>query len=164
MMYSILAPVSYKSDEPMIKYLTQFGRFSDIASILVAIKKSGLKDKRYVSMHLFAKLFLDGYIHPVYPNNFFQVKQSILRMFSEIEFKHRQLFKKPFFNYLWLLGELLKKHKLYKFFMYIKPLKSEKREECYESDLEKIMIELCRSDRYVGEQVCVSNFQQQPAG
>ena len=164
MMYSILSPVSYKSDELMINYLSKFGRFVDVKSILSAIKKSGLKDKRYISLHLFAKLFLRGYKRPVYPNNILQVKQSILRMFTEIELKHRQLFTNPFFNYLWLLGELFKKHKLCKFIKYIKPLSCEKREGCYESDLEKIMIELCRSDRYVGDQVCVSNFQPQPAG
>ena len=144
------------ADEHMIKYLVQYEPYTDESGLLKQMKCSGLRDKRYTSLHLFARLFLESYQQVEMPANWDAVEKSIMLMFGEIELTHRRVFSKPFFSYVWLLQKILLCHKIDWCSRYIKQLKCPKRVNAYEDDFCKIKAMLCRQDRFVATPACVS--------
>ena len=149
------------ADEKMIKHLEQFNYYKTEACLLKQMKKSKLRDKRYISLHLFSKLFLPSYKKPVIPTNWNSVDCSIVRLFLEIELVHHRIFSKPFFSYVWLLQKILICHGLENYCCYIKRLKCPRRVKLYEDDFSGIMTILSQTSRYVGAQVCVAKFPTQ---
>ena len=163
MLSNVILGACNVADDHMIKYLSGFTHYVEEACLLKQMKKSGLRDKRYTSLHLFSRIFLPSYVKPVLPSNWCVVEKSIMTMFSEIELIHHRLFCKPFFSYVWLLQKILGSHSLGFFSRYIKQLKCQRRVKVYEDDFTLIMTKLALQDRYVGARVCVSVFPKQLA-
>ena len=144
------------ADGPMIEYLIKFKPYTDESSLLKQMKRSDLRAKRYTSLHLFARLFLESYQKVKMPTNWEAVEKSIMRMFGEIELTHHRVFSKPFFSYVWLLQKILLCHNIDWCSRYIKQLKCPKRVNAYEEDFCKIKAMLCRRDRFGATPACAS--------
>ena len=156
MLSNVLFGGCNRADEHMIKYLIQFKPYTDESSLLKQMKHSCLRDKRYTSLHLFARLFLESYQKVEMPTNWDAVEKSIMRMFGEIELAHHRVFSKPFFSYVWLLQKILLCHKIDWCSRFIKQLKCPKRVNAYEDDFCKIKAMLCLQGRFVATPACAS--------
>ena len=74
--------------------------------------------------------------------NFVAKLPNILTDFNRIEFGHKKLFRdSQFFSYRWCLEHLLKRHNLFQFVLYVKPLQNKISINNYETMFEHIMSE-----------------------
>jgi len=127
----VMGPLE-KKDEKMCQHLTKL-KIEEIEDILVAIKESGLTDKRYGSIHLFSRLFIPGFCEPTPPKDLYELRKRILFSFETLEFAHLHNMKdRPFFNYRWLLSKILDSVKVSQFKQFIKVIKCKKRRGYYE--------------------------------
>ena len=111
--------------------------FPNTPDLFSAIKKTTLRDKRYMSIHLFARLFCADYVVP--PPVCDSVRRRILMEFEHVEFGHnRYCVGKQFFNYAWILSTLLRKFKLMEHAEFIKALRCKHRRKFYTDMLEEI--------------------------
>lgn len=118
-----ICPYAEQNDTPMLEYLAKQGSIQTIKELISKIKRSGLKDKRYGSIHIFSKLFVKTYQKPKTPTNMIFLRKTILRRFEDFEFAHKRYRAGNFFNYRWLLARLLREFKLFDFLRFIKKLK-----------------------------------------
>ena len=100
------------------------------------MKLSTLKDKRYCSLHLFARYFMQTYTPP---NHKLQFHKTILFSFRDIARNFSRFPNKPFFNYPWLLRKLLFQHSLSDYICFVKPIRCEKRNLYYENLFKQVM-------------------------
>jgi hypothetical protein len=132
MMRKLISPSPEKKDEPVLdKYLTA-PKFDSIEDFLVSLKKSGIKDKRYQSMHTFAKFFVNGYtsVKPLLCQEF----KLCVNMFKDVEYRFlKRTSGIPFFNYNWLLTKLLHYMGVVRYDLFLKKIKCKKRNEYYET-------------------------------
>ena len=139
-----------KSDDRMIEHLSQSAPYHDIHQIISAMKKSSLRDKRYNCIHLFVTLFCKNYIEIRQPTNWIFRRNNFIQIFKDIECVHKILYHKTaFFNYLWLLRELLILYDLCHYVRYIKVLKCSKRNRIYHKMLKCIINYINGEDRFV---------------
>ena len=117
----------------MLRYLATKGKVDTIQDLIRMIKKSNLRDKRYGSLHVFAKMFVTSYKQPATPNNLIWLRKTILRRFEDYEFAHKRYCTNNFFNYRWLLAKLLKEFKLDEYLVFVKMLKCPIRCAYYET-------------------------------
>ena len=139
-----ISPYAENNDTKMIIYLSksvrEAGKFDSISAMIKRIKLSGLRDKRYGSIHVLSKLFLKNYQHPPQPKNLFYVRKRILLRFEEFEFAHKRYRSDNYFNYRWLLAKLMRELGLTEHLIFIKMLKCPIRSKHYEemfTDLEE---------------------------
>lgn len=120
-----------EKDNKMLYHLATFGK-CDMDTLLQRIKDSKLTDKRYGSLHLFAKVFREDYIAPEIPKDHLALKQKLLKIFKNFEFVHKRHFPtQHFFNYRWLIRKLLHQYGHMQFDEYIKPIQCAKRQLHY---------------------------------
>ena len=127
-----IAPHGEPNDTQMLKYLSSKNKAGSVDQLLQMVKRSSLRDKRYGSLHLLAKLFLQGYYTPAPPENLWAVRRKILYRFEDFEFAHKRYRTDNFFNYRWLLAKLLTECGLERFLIYVKLLKCPIRCQHYE--------------------------------
>ena len=150
MLDAVVLAACQVSDEPMLAHLHSLKTtFNTIGSILTAMKRSALRDKRYTSLHMFCRILLEGYARPPPVEQWFNCRRNMLNFFSDIELVHQTTFKQPFLNYTWLLAKVLLLFNLNRYCVFVKKLKCKKRIKSYEQDFTVIMSKLDRSDRYV---------------
>ena len=134
-MNKMLYPTIDNKDMPMFLYLTEYTKkneqFDTPQEILACMKKSGISDKRYVSLHAFARRFMKGYT--VIPVKTHTLSTLFRRYFNMLESVfYRRFPTNPFFNYNWLLRRLLKLYKYEELIPFVKPIKCPKRDKRYE--------------------------------
>ena len=129
----LVFPSIDNKDQPMYMYLKQQNTTYDtVGDILRAMKQSKLPDKRYVSLHSFSRRYLKQYQSPLTSNPHILIS-NCLRHFNMIETTYyRKHPGKAFFNYAWLLRQLLKKLGYPKLHEFVKPIKCPKRNKYYE--------------------------------
>ena len=135
-------PYAETNDNDMLRYLAQRGSVETISDLIKRIKKSKLKDKRYGSIHIFAKLFVTSYKRPPIPHNLFVLRKQILRRFEDYEFAHKRYCRNNFFNYRWLLAKLLQELNLGAFLIFVKRLKCPNRCRFYEELYKELNLKL----------------------
>jgi len=149
MLDAVVLATCQVSDEPMLAHLHSLKiTFKTIGSILTAMKKSALRDKRYTSLHMFCRVLLEGYVKPPPVLHWFIRRRNMLNFFSDIEMVHQTTFKQPFLNYTWLLATVLRLNGLARYCVFVKKLKCKKRIKRYEQDFAVIKNKLDRSNRY----------------
>ena len=133
---SVLTPAPVSADNNMLSYL--YGKkFETTGDLIKGMKLSSFRDKRYMSLHLFSRLFVESYEKPDY-NVYFQRRQ-ILKEFENIQFAHWRLYPGgQFFNYAWLLCVLLNEFDLDQYIPFIKQLCCKKRKTFYADILKNI--------------------------
>ena len=146
---SLLWPAFSQKDNRMVKYLYQFAPFATKKDLLAQIKRSTLSDKRYSSIHFLCKTYVQNYLPPPQVGNIHVVVKRLLNRFGDIEFGFSHLFQNvQFFNYAWLLTQLLKEAKLDNHVNFVKILKCKQRVKYYTTMLTKITNLLDSSDRF----------------
>ena len=134
---SVLYPTPSSADQKLLAFFDG-RRFDSIQDLLDTMKKSPTRDKRYVSLHCFAKLFVKNYETP-FRLNYMDKRKCILNEFEHILFGHlRYCANEQFFNYNWLLCVLLKKFGLENLVVYVKNLRCCHRKDFYRDLLEQI--------------------------
>jgi hypothetical protein len=134
-MNKMLYPTIDNKDMPMFMYLTEYikkhEKFDTTEEILACMKKSGIPDKRYVSLHAFARRFMNGY--KAIPLKTHRLSALFRRYFNMLESVfYRRYPTSPFFNYNWLLRRLLTMYKHDELVQFVKPIKCPKRDSRYE--------------------------------
>jgi hypothetical protein len=126
----ITAPNIDNKDVPIYKLLVKGKQtFDSVQDVLTTLKRLPVKDKRYHSLHIFSKLFMNNYVKPPILSE--HTKKRIMFLFSEIESMFLRDKNVPFFNYAWLIRRVLNHFKIHEYDIYIKQIKCEKRNEYY---------------------------------
>ena len=132
----VLLPCFEKHDAKMFRFLNTYKPYESVEDIMNRMKLSDLKDKRYCSLHTFARLYVQTYEEPLRPRDVFRLKKLVLLDFDTVEFLHRKKMpldgKVPFFNYPWLLQKLLTLRGVLQYNPFIKQIKCKKRTAHYE--------------------------------
>ena len=145
---ALFRPSPSHKDNKMIEYLSDYEKFNNCEELLCAMKKSKLSDKRYCNLHCFCRLFVNSYKTPQEINVEFVMKRLGVR-FNDIEFCFLTLFPKiQFFNYRFLLTELLLELNLNDFVQFVKNLKCKIRLAYYHDLLNQIKELTTASDRF----------------
>jgi hypothetical protein len=154
----VLYPTPSSADQKMLAFLENH-RIDSIEHLLKTMKKSPTRDKRYVSLHCFAKLFVKNYKAP--PRlNYFDKRKCILNEFEHILFGHqRYCAHEQFFNYNWLICVLLEKFGMKNLVVYVKNLRCCHRKDFYRDLLQHIR----RSYRLQEARVGASKTRTQPS-
>jgi hypothetical protein len=147
MLRKMVNPTPEKKDTDVIeRYLNSGTRFNSITEFVVSLKGSGIKDKRYQSLHLFSKLFVDDY-KTVEPLSDGELKLCV-NMFKDVEYRFLKRTENiPFFNYNWLLSKLLHFMKITQYDPFLKKIKCKKRNEYYE----RMFNSLCKEKQDPGD-------------
>ena len=132
-------PSPANGDTKMLKHLFRAKRtLHTKGDIINAMHCSGLKDKRFSSIHIFCRLFDPNYSEPKH-DCLFLMARRMLYQFEFIESKFQSSFsKRPFINYTFLLRHLLKKLGYFKYLRFVKKLKCCKRRKRYQIMLQSI--------------------------
>ena len=132
MLKKLIYPHVEKKDEIVVASL--FDReFDCTESLITFLKQTKIKDKRYQSVHAFARLFCKDY-NEVEALTEDGLKRCVL-MFEEIEHRFiKHTAKVPFFNYNWVMKKILHAHGVTRFDPFLKNIKCKKR-NAYYSDL-----------------------------
>ena len=131
-------PTPCNADEKMLTYLAQ-KNIQSREHLFKIIKQSPLKDKRFVSVHVFCRLFVPEYSPPRQYDDLFRMKDRLVRAFEEIELRFKRRFvSEPFINYMFLVRFLLKKLGYTDYLCYVKQLKCEKRKDKYNNMMKQL--------------------------
>jgi hypothetical protein len=130
MLCSIIHPCPQHFDDRMLKYLDEHQPYPTQEKLMERMKMAPIKDKRYCSVHLYCKLFVENYEPPALPSNIKEIETQITNHFKDIEFAHHK-HGEPFFNYMWLLNVCLEKWNLQPYLQFTKSLKCKKRKQLY---------------------------------
>ena len=142
-------PTPSQKDNRMLAYLAPLSPFLTKQDLLGALKQSTLADKRYCHIHFFCKQFVQDYTPPPAIPNIQQVLRRIMVRFSDIEFCFSRLFiGVQFFNYRYLLSQLLIEFQLTEYIPFVKSLKCKQRLMYYNEMLETIKDYMSQSDRF----------------
>ena len=132
MLRKLVYPCPEKKDDPILeKFLKRKKTFGTINEFIIALKNSGIKDKRYQSIHTFCKLFCSDYepVRPLTSHKF----DLLIRMFKDVEHRFTRLTAGiPFFNYNWLLSKILHSVNITRYDSFLKKIKCKKRNLYYE--------------------------------
>ena len=130
-MNRMLYPCIENKDMPMFKYLSTHKPFESVTDLLHTMKKSGIADKRYVSLHAFSRRFLKGYVEPITHTH--RTAKLFLRLFNMLETVfYREYPDRPWFNYNWLLRRMLIHFDIKQYLPFVKAIKCPKRRDRYE--------------------------------
>ena len=154
MLRALLYPAFDQKDTLMFKHLSGKNRFKTIHELENAMKTCKVKEKRFFSLHLFAKLMCSDYniIHPP-PLEFFK---RVMFGFDEVltRFNTLSTLRSNFFSYPWLMRTLLNLLGERRYDMFIKRIRCKKRNEFYEN-MFKTLIENCPEHYLI--KVCACN-------
>jgi len=146
---NLFYPHASRKDNRMMEYLTPLSPFQTKDELLCVIKRSKVSDKRYCTTHYFCKAFVREYTAPPVIENIPHMVKILLNRFSDIECVFSRLFPNvQFFNYAWLLSELLKEFKLIDFREFVKKLKCKQRVTYYSLMLQEIYDLIRNSNRF----------------
>ena len=145
-----------RKDEDCLKFLDN-KMFELLEDLVECLKTSPLQDKRYCSLHSFARRFVSAYAPPSLPKNIFTFKKFLVEDFTHLEFLHQKYTTGvPFFNYPWLLKKLLTVRGVTQFHPFIKPIKCKRRKRHYEELYTKLLKkDATRDYRGLRSQACV---------
>ena len=130
----VLYPTPATADGKMLKHIS-LRKYDSLDELRIAMKSADLRDKRYTSIHLFAKLFVTSYKAPPV-RNYDLVRRAILRAFEDVQFSHLRVCPtEQFFNYNYLLVVLLKENGLGDLVQYVKNLRCKRRRAFYKTQL-----------------------------
>ena len=128
---SVFTGCAEPKDEKMLRFLGCHKlEITDMKTLLETIKKAHLPDKRFGSIHLFARIFINTFVAPVFDGDRFELRKRVLLDFENLEFAHlNNTPTVPFFNYRWLLGKILTECGVCQYTRYIKEIKCNKHYE-----------------------------------
>ena len=109
--------------DPVWSYLAKKQPFASTQDILLCLRKSGLKNKHYPSLHAFSKNFCSTYVPPKNP---VQVANKLCAYFAHILFlwtNTKKTKQKLFFSYNWLMEQGLAFYNLEDYKCFVKHLK-----------------------------------------
>ncbi len=133
MLRALLYPAFDNKDESMYIHLSGKKRFETTHDLENAMKTCKVKEKRFFSLHLFAKLMCQDYetIHPP-PLKFFK---RVMFGFDEVlcRFNTLRALRSNFFSYPWLMRTLLNLFGERRYDNFIKKIRCKKRNEFYET-------------------------------
>lgn len=130
MLRKLVYPYPEQKDQPILEFFLK-QQYDTIQDLIVALKSSGIKDKRYQSIHVFGKLFVRNYndVCALSSHEF----DTLVRKFKDIEFRFiRRTANIPFFNYNWVLHKLLHNMNITRYDPYLKKIKCKKRNLFYD--------------------------------
>lgn len=141
LMDSVILPSTTKKDERMLQYLFDHKKeISSVKTLLLSMQRSKLQNKRYNNLHIFHKLFIPNYKANIVPHNYHYFKKHLIRRFRNLEFAHKKLQLKQFFNYYWLLRYFFKMETEYiPYLRFIKKIKCKKRCQYYERMMDQLI-------------------------
>ena len=132
MVEALFYPTPSNPDTKMLKVLYKnMEKINSQHDLVTLITESGLKDKRFVSLHMFCRLFNPQYKKPTH-DCLFRMMDRMIHNFKEIELNFKWTFPgKPFINYTYLVRHLLLKLGYTSYLPFVKNLKCEKRKTHY---------------------------------
>ena len=133
---TLLFPCPGKADEKMLKYFVTNNLKPNVCEIENVLRKSGLHDKRYSSIHVFAKLFSPDY-KPISYNNVEHIEKCLLWNFTRFEIEYNKLYSR-FLSYNYIMRYLLTKMNLHEYLKFIKETKCPRRLKRYNSKVESM--------------------------
>ena len=134
MVEALFWPTPANPDTKMLQYLL-LRKFGSREEILQCMSTAPLKDKRFVSLHIFCRLLNPNYKEPSH-GCLFRMLKRLVSQFQHIESRFKLCFpKEPFINYMFLIRHLLTKLEFHSYLPYVKQLKCEKRKTRYNSML-----------------------------
>lgn len=125
----VLYPTPSAADNGMLEFL--YGKtFESVSDLLAGMRRATLRDKRYISLHLFSRLFVKSYSPPPQPTR--ELRRELIREFEQVEFGHRRFCRNSaFFNYAWLLRRFLHEFSLHQHIRFVKQLRCRHRKRSY---------------------------------
>ena len=139
MLDQVVMGSSCQSDSKMVEHLRRLKRFRTVSDLMAAMKTSRLRDKRYCSLHFFAKCFVEGYKMPPSVSDWLHVRRQVVSAFSDFERAFNKNNQKTFVSYSWILQKLLRLFGLERFVPYVKGLKCRRRCRKYENQFHRIL-------------------------
>lgn len=132
MLRKLVYPTPERKDDPVLDYFFKpLKMYDTIDKFVFALKNSGIKDKRYQSIHTFCKLFCSNYKNICVLTT--QEFGMLIRMFKDVEHRFARLSVGiPFFNYNWLLSKLIHSIGITRYDPFLKKIKCKKRNLYYE--------------------------------
>jgi len=136
MLRSLLYPAFDHKDTTVFEFLSK-QKYDTLQELQMAMKKSGAKEKRFHSLHLFTKLLCKDYkpIQPP-PIEFFR---RVMVLFDEVLTRFNAERKHNFFSYPWLMQRLLNLLGETRYNPYIKQIRCKKRVKHYEKLYERLV-------------------------
>jgi len=133
MLSKLVFPHPDRKDELVLEALHRNNKqFDTTAELVVFLKQTKIKDKRYQSVHAFSRFFVKQYIH-LQPLSMLTFKRCS-KMFEHIEFKFVKTTKNvPFFNYNWLMKKILHAFNIFCYDPFLKNIKCKIRNAYYEN-------------------------------
>jgi hypothetical protein len=142
MLRALLYPAFDQKDTMMYKHLSRQKRFDTLHELENAMKICKVKEKRFFSLHIFAKLLCEDYnLIPPPPLEFFK---RVMSGFDEVltRFNTLHMLRSNFFSYPWLMRSLLNLLGERRYDKFIKKIRCKKRNLFYETMFETL-IEQC---------------------
>jgi hypothetical protein len=131
MLKKLIYPHAERKDEIVLEALFHL-KFENTQALITFLKQTDIKDKRYQSVHAFARLCCTDY-KPVKSLSHPQLKRCV-QMFEEVEYRFLKHTRNvPFFNYNWLMKNILHLIGVTRFDPYLKNIKCKKRNAYYEN-------------------------------
>ncbi len=132
MMNQVVTARFSESDVPVLEKLSG-QTFENVDKLLVFLKTLKCRDKRYNSLHLFAKLHCADYSPQSIPADWLNLLTRQTRLFNRFESAFQNNFpKQPFLSYSWLVRRFLRLYNLEQFTRFVKVLKCRRRRKRYE--------------------------------
>ena len=139
MLTQCVVGTSFEADDKMLACLYPQHPFTTIDELVSKIKKSGLRDKRYSSLHFFSRHTVPGYKKFPIPPGWEETKRMIIAFFTSFERLYRTQYPEwPFVSYSWLLRTILIEFDLRRFTIFVKPLKCKRRRARYHTIYQRI--------------------------
>ena len=133
---NVLLPCFEKKDSQMYEYLRS-KRYETVECMRKQMKQSGCVDKRYGSVHFFARHFVKGYTCT--SSSVYRLKQMLLKFFDETLTRYNLLTPEAnFFSYPWLLRYFLSLLGVTCYNEYIKEIKCKKRRLKYVMNIRQL--------------------------
>jgi hypothetical protein len=131
MLRALLYPAFDQKDTLMYKHLITHAPFQGTTDLEHAMKTCTIKEKRFHSIHLYAKLMCQDYtpITPPRPESF----KHVMMAFDEVLCRFNAFGKEfNFFSYPWLTRKLLNISGEHRYDLFIKQIRCKKRNLHYE--------------------------------
>ena len=134
MVEALFWPTPSNPDKHMLEYLMK-QTFANRKDIIRVVTVAPLKDKRFVSIHLFCRLFDPNYLEPTHGDLHQMLKRMVFE-FQNIELCFEQTYPtEPFINYTFIIKHLLKRLGFASYLPFVKKLKCPKRKKRYQEML-----------------------------
>ena len=136
LVHQLLFPTPCTADDAMVKYFVDNRMHPAIKDVETTLRMSGLRDKRYSSIHTFARLFSPDYV--ALPHGMLLPRERILQMhFERFESEYNRLFA-GFLSYNFVLGFLLRGCGMHVYTKFIKRTKCKRRLREYNEKIKQL--------------------------